>query len=112
DGVALRTGPTCWAVLLPLQDGDGALAAVKEALGTGMAVEGDAADDEVLLVPRMAVRTLRDDTIPMRTAYRDLREQISRAHAHELRREEYLRRERESHSRAHGLELARRAATT
>lgn len=111
-GTALRTGPTCWAVLLPSHDADGALAAVREALGTGMAVEAEAADDELLLVPRVAMRTFHDDATPMRTVYQELRERIVRVHAQELRREEYLRRERESHTRPSGLDLARRGATT
>lgn len=111
-GTALRTGPTCWAVLLPSCDGEGALAAVKEALGAGMAVEAEAADDEVLLVPRVAMRTLHDDATPMRAVYKELLDQIVRLHAQELRREEYLRREREWHSRPSRLEVAGRGAAS
>lgn len=98
EGLAVRTGPTCWAVLLPSYGGDGALAAVKETLGTGMAVEADAEDDELLLVPRIALLTLHDATTTMRMVYQELCEQITALHAHEMRRAAYLRRERESHS--------------
>lgn len=104
-GVALRTDATSWAVLLPGHDEERALAAVRNTMGQGLAVEADTGEDEdeTLLVPRLALHTVGQRVAPLRAIYRELQEKIQRAHALELRRQEYLRRERESHSRPASL---------
>jgi GGDEF domain-containing protein len=106
-GVAVRTDATSWAVLLPGHDNDTAMAAVKRALGKSLAVEADAGEDEILLVPRIAMHTVGNRVASMRSIYRELREKIQRSHEHELLRQDYLRRERESHSRPARLEELR-----
>ena len=97
-GVSVRTNATSWAVLLPGHDQAGAVAAVKRTLGASLAVEAAVGDEEILLVPRLAMHTPGQRTATMRSIYRELCEKIQRAHAHEQMREDYLRRERERHS--------------
>lgn len=97
-GVAVRADATCWAVLLPL-DEDRALAAVRRALGPHLATEVDVGGEEILLVPRIALHTVGQRVAPMRSVLHELRLKIRRAQELEQLREDYLRRERESHSR-------------
>jgi esterase/lipase len=83
-------------VLLPGHDAKATVAAVKNAMGAGLAVE---AGEEILLVPRIAMHSIGEQAAPMRAIYREMREKIRNAQAVELQREEYLRRERESYTR-------------
>jgi GGDEF domain-containing protein len=96
SGLAVRADATAWAVLLPGHDAKATVAAVKNAMGAGLAVE---AGEEILLVPRIAMHSIGEQAAPMRAIYREMREKIRNAQAVELQREEYLRRERESYTR-------------
>jgi len=102
-GLAVRADATTWAVLLPGHDDQSTVAAVKQAMGASLAAESDAADEEILLVPRIAMHTVGQRVAPMRSIYREMREKIQQAHSSELMRQEYLRRERERHSRTASL---------
>lgn len=95
-GLAVRADATTWAVLLPGHDAEGTVAAVKNAMGAGLAVE---AGEEILLVPRIAMHAIGERAATMRAIYREMREKIRNAHVSELKREAYLRRERESYTR-------------
>jgi GGDEF domain-containing protein len=102
-GLAVRADATTWAVLLPDHDADATVAAVKNAMGAGLAVE---AGEEILLVPRIAMHAIGERAAPMRAIFREMREKIRDAHTIELKREEYLRRERESYTRPSTLAAA------
>jgi GGDEF domain-containing protein len=98
-GAAVRSEGSTWTVVLPGHGAERALAAVQRVLGPGLATEVEVDGEEIVLVPRMAIHTVAADASPMLHIYREMRGKIDRAHALELRRQEYLRRERESHSR-------------
>jgi hypothetical protein len=49
------------------------------------------------------MHTVGQRVAPMRSIYREMREKIQQAHSSELMRQEYLRRERERHSRTASL---------
>jgi GGDEF domain-containing protein len=99
QGVAVRCEGSTWVALLPGHDTERALAAVHRALGRGLATEVEVNGEEIVLVPRMAIHTVAAEVASMLHIYREMRGKIDRAHALELRRQDYLRRERESHSR-------------
>jgi GGDEF domain-containing protein len=109
-GVALRAGATTWAVLLPGRDSGAAMRVLGKVLGPSLAVEAAVEDEELLLVPRVCVHPVGSGAESMRSIYREMREKIRRAHEHELLRQDYLRRERESHSRPAPLLSALAAA--
>jgi len=98
-GAAVRSEGNTWTVVLPGHGAERALAAVRRVLGPGLATEVEVEGEEIVLVPRMAMHTVGAQAWPMLHIYREMRGKIDRAHALELRRQEYLRRERESHSR-------------
>jgi GGDEF domain-containing protein len=99
SGAAVRSEGSTWTVVLPGHGAERALAAVRRVLGPGLATEVEVDGEEIVLVPRMAMHTVGAQAWPMLHIYREMRGKIDRAHALELRRQEYLRRERESHSR-------------
>jgi GGDEF domain-containing protein len=109
-GVAVRSEGSTWTVLLPGHGRERALAAVQRALGRTLATEIEVDGEEIVLVPRMATHTVGAEAAPMLHIYREMRARIERAHALELRRQEYLRRERESQSRPAPLAAARALA--
>ena len=98
-GLAVRSEGSTWTVVLPGHGAEQALAAVRRVLGPGLATEVEVDGEEIALVPRMATHTVGAQAWPMLHIYREMRGKIDRAHALEQRRQEYLRRERESHSR-------------
>jgi len=104
QGVAVRTDPTVWTVLLPGHDRQRAIAAVRRALGGSFSIELDTGADEMVLVPDFVVdiAAARHSLAQMHAA---LLEKIRNAHQHELRRQHYLRRERESHSSTMAMPL-------
>jgi GGDEF domain-containing protein len=97
-GLALRTDPTVFTVLLPGFGRDRALAAVKQALGDTFSIEIDADGEDVVLVPDFLVHTVRPETSSIKEVYDGMRQTIKRAQRQEQHRQQYLRRERESHS--------------
>lgn len=97
-GLALRTDPTTWTVLLPGFDSDAAAAAAHRILGRSLATEVDCDGEDLPLIPQMAVYTVTREVAPMRHIYREMCEKIARTRALELQREEYLRRERERYT--------------
>lgn len=98
-GMVLRTDPTTWTVLLPGLDRDAAVATAQRILGRSLAIEVECDGEDLLLIPRMAAHTVRREAAPMRDIYREMCERIARAQAFDLQREDYLRRERERHTR-------------
>lgn len=97
-GLAMRSEPSAWALVLPGVDSANALEAVHQRLGRTLAMEVECQHEELVLIPRMAMVTVGRQVAPMRHIYQELREKISRAHEHDLLREEYLRRERERYT--------------
>lgn len=98
-GIAARTSPTTFTVLLPGVDRDEALAVIRAALGQPCCIELMAAGEEIVLVPELRVRTLSGDSVCVSEAYESMCRDIGQARLFEERRTKYLRRERESHSR-------------
>lgn len=97
-GLAVRTDPTVFTVLLPGFGLDRTLALIKEAFGDTLAIEFDVEGDDVVLVPDFLVQTVRSETTSIKDVYTDLRKAIKRSQDNEERRQRYLKRERESHS--------------
>ena len=97
-GLAMRSEPTAWTVLLPGLDSAAALETVHASLGRTLAIEVESRHEDLVLIPRMAMVTIGRQVAPMSHVYQDMRDKIARAHENDLLREEYLRRERERHT--------------
>jgi GGDEF domain-containing protein len=98
-GLAARTGPAEFTVILPGMGRDKAMAAIQRVLGKPTRIELDAGDSEIVLVPPFVVDAIGTDTTSMDAFYEDLRAELSQINLHEESRQNYLRRERERHSR-------------
>ena len=98
-GTVVRTGPTTFAVLLPNFDTRKTLRAVREAFGKACCFEFAMGDNEILLIPDYLVKTIRSGTESVEDVCKALGGDICKAQIHAKRRQIYLRRERESHSR-------------
>jgi GGDEF domain-containing protein len=98
QGLARRTGPTTFAVLMPDLDIDDVLDAMFDEFGRSCAVELEADGDEVVLVPEFKVQTVRESG-SVQGAYETLCHDIANARADKQRYLRGLERERESHSR-------------
>lgn len=96
-GLALRTGPTIFTVLLPGVGCDSARAGIHAMLGQPCRIEFDASDDEIVLVPEFMVRTVCD-TESLQEVYEALCSAMKQSPLTEQGRQKYLERERESHS--------------
>lgn len=96
-GVVVRTDAAVFAVLLPGLTRDEAHAAVKDAFGATLSIEVDAGEEEVTLVPDFLIRTVVTESVSIATLYDDMRRVLARARTDEVRRQDYLRREHESH---------------
>jgi GGDEF domain-containing protein len=102
-GLAARTGPAEFCVVLPGMGRDKALAAIHRVLGNPMRIELDAGDSEIVLVPDFLVEAAESDTGSVEALQGDLRRELARLHEQEQRRQHHLQRERERHSRPMGL---------
>jgi GGDEF domain-containing protein len=98
-GLAARTGPAEFTVILPGMGRDKALAAMQRVLGKPTRIELDAGDSEIVLVPPFVVDAIGTDTSSIEAFYEELRSELSLIGRREESRQTYLRRERERHSR-------------
>ena len=98
-GLAIRSDATTWTVLLPGLDNAQAVDAVERVFGRSLAVDVECEGEEILLVPTMEVRTVSREAAPMHRIYQEMRGRIEGTLGRQRRREEFLRRERERHSR-------------
>lgn len=108
-GLALRTGPTIFTVLLPGVGRDSARAGIHAMLGQPCCIEFDAGDDEIVLVPEFMVQTVCD-TESLQEVYEGLCSDIKQSPLTEQRRQKYLERQRESHSGPMELQVTRLTA--
>lgn len=99
QGLAARTGPAQFAVLLPGQGHRDAVAATLKVFGKPCRLELDLPDDELVLVPEVTVDTCEAEAGALQAAYERLSVRLARHRDHEERRRTYLRRSRERHSR-------------
>ncbi len=102
-GLAARTGPAEFAIVLPGIGRDKAIAAIQRVLGKPGRIEFDAGDDEIVLVPSFAVQTVEAGGESAQELYDALRGELTRIDEAEQRRQHYLQRERERHSRPMGI---------
>ena len=102
-GLAARTGPAEFSVVLPGMSREKALAAIQRVLGNPMRIELDAGDSEIVLVPGFLVETAGSDTASVEELHGELRRELARLQQNEQRRQNYLQRERERHSRPMGI---------
>jgi GGDEF domain-containing protein len=99
-GLATRTGPSMFAVLIPGRNAEKTLAAIRSTLGHPCCIELETGGDEIVLLPEFAVQALRPGSLSIAQAYELLCLELARAHLARQRREKYLQRERESHTRS------------
>ncbi|WP_167772830.1 GGDEF domain-containing protein [Ramlibacter humi] len=97
-GFAARTGPAEFTVVLPGAGRERVLAAVQQAFGTPTRVEYDFRDSEIMVVPNVLIGIAGEgeDVGALQAA---LSRRLQWDRAYEERRLDYLRRERERHSR-------------
>jgi GGDEF domain-containing protein len=105
-GLAARTGPAQFAVLLPGTRHREAVAATLRVFGKPCRLELDLPDDELVLVPEVTVDTCDAEPGSVRELYESLSIRLARHRDLEERRRSYLRRSRERHSRPSPLEPA------
>ena len=98
-GLAARTGPAEFTVVLPGMNREKALAAIGRVMGTPMRIELDAGDSEIVLVPSFLVECVGPDAACVDDIYQELRRELTQIDEQEQRRQHYLQRERERHSR-------------
>lgn len=103
QGLAARTGPAEFTVVLPGMNREKALAAIGRVLGTPMRIELDAGDSEIVLVPSFLVECAGPDVSCVDDMYEELRRELTQIDQQEKRRQHYLQRERERHSRPMGI---------
>lgn len=111
-GLVMRTDATVFTVLMPGCGRDRAHQAIESSMGSPCCIELDADEHEIVLVPDFKVHTMRPDSGPLAGVYADLRRDISQAQKLERRRQRYLQRERESHTRPMELGAGSPAAAT
>jgi len=104
-GLVIRTDATVFTVLMPGFGRDRAQHAIERTMGKPCCIELDADDHEIVLVPEVKVHSFRADSPSMEQVYIELRRAISQAQHLEQRRQRYLQRERESHTRPTDLML-------
>lgn len=97
-GFAVRTAPDTFALLMPDAKAEEVLRALQDRLGKPCCIEFELAGAEILTLPDVLARAV-SDTETVEDAYESLRRDIGNAREAEARRQDYLRRERESHTR-------------
>jgi GGDEF domain-containing protein len=98
-GLAARTGPAEFTIVLPGMTREKALAAIQKSLGNPSRIELDAGDSEIVLMPSFEIDIAGPDAVSIDELYRDLRREVLQTGRDELRRQHHMRRERERHSR-------------
>lgn len=102
NGLVGRTGVAQFTVVLPMRR-ENALRAIQRVLGKPARIEFDAGDDEIVLVPELVLDCTNSGTDSIDALWRDLCAEVTRLQKSELRRQHYLQRERERHSRPMSL---------
>ena len=98
-GLAARTDQTQFAVLLPGANRERAQAIVQRAMGKPSRIEFDAGDSEIVLVPDILCEMAEPGVETVDELVREVAGNLAELRQHELRRQVWLRRERERHSR-------------
>jgi GGDEF domain-containing protein len=98
-GLAARTGPAEFSVVLPGMCRDKAFAAIHRVLGNPGRIELDGCDSEIVLVPGVLVENAGCDAASVEELRGELRRELARQKAYEQRRHHLMQRERERHSR-------------
>jgi GGDEF domain-containing protein len=101
-GICARTGRTEFTVLLPGASPQGVQASIQRVLGNPTRIEFDAGDSEIVLVPDLQFESATD-LESVGELYRCVSSRLAKAQAQELRRQVWLTRERERHSRPMSL---------
>lgn len=102
-GLAARTGKSQFSILLPGTGRERAQAVVQRVLGKPSCIEFDAGDSEIVLVPDLLCETAAADVETVGELYTEVVRSLAETRARELRRQHYLQRERERHSRPMSL---------
>jgi GGDEF domain-containing protein len=97
QGVAARTGPTQFAVALPMSR-DKAVHAIERLLGNPCRFELEGGEGEVVLVPNLMVESIAGAGT-LERLFAAMCRGLARIQEEEARRQRYLQRERERHSR-------------
>jgi GGDEF domain-containing protein len=98
-GLAARTGPAQFAVLLPATRQQEAADAIFGVFGRPCRLELDLPDDDLVLVPEVTVDTCGPGEGAVWALYERLSVRLARHREHQELRRTYLRRSRERHSR-------------
>jgi hypothetical protein len=106
-GTALRTASDTFALLMPDVEPHTLVHAVEAALGPTRCIEFELDGDEIVVVPELVARALEPGECAA-SAHDVLCRDLARARSTEQRRREYLRLERESHTRPASLAAQRR----
>lgn len=109
--LAVHTGPDTFALLMPDTEDGAALGAVEARLGDPCVLEFYVDGEELVLVPEVMVGTVNGNE-SVQEAYERLCRDIAKARLREQRRQKYLRRERESHTRPMRLYPAKPQTST
>ena len=104
-GVVARTAAYEFTLLLPGADRNRAAQAISRAMGDPVRIEIESDDHEIVLVPEFQIECAGADMASVEALYRELCHHVKEARRIEQDREQYLTRERESHSRPTRLAL-------
>ena len=85
-GLAARTGPAEFSVVLPGMGREKALAAIHRVLGNPLRIEMDAGNSEIVLVPGFLVETAGTDCASVDELHSELHRELARQQASEQRR--------------------------
>ena len=96
-GLAARTGPTQFAVALPMNRAR-ALQAIERVLGNPGRIELEGGNSEIVLVPNLMLESV-SQTGSLERLFAALCRGLARVREQEQQRNRYLKRERERHSR-------------
>lgn len=102
-GLAARTGKSQFTVLIPGAGRERAQDAVQRVLGKPSRIEFDAGDSEIVLVPDILCERAAPDVETVDELYSEVVRSLADMRAREQRRQHYLQRERERHSRPMSL---------
>jgi GGDEF domain-containing protein len=97
EGLAVRTAINTFTALMPNLDAQDLMEQFAERCGRTYVIEFELRRQEIVLVPSVMARRIRAAE-SVASAYTTLCQDIVQSRACEQRREDYLRRERESHS--------------
>jgi hypothetical protein len=103
----VRTEPDTFVLLMPDVVPEHLVADVQSGLGRSGCIEFELDGDEIILVPDVMARGVAARE-PVPAVYENVCADLARVRAVEQRRREYLRRERESHTRPAALAAQRR----